>query len=178
MQLSTSLIKPSLLDINRSFSKTKGQTRELNLYLYLNGNCTLATMALITVFALLSLAVGTLCKFFHISYNKKVHDCRNTYSNLTNKYQMSKAVNSSNGCLPPPKLPNQRPFGFDRLEQLIRADKEHRLMQMISSLFRQTGTTMEHVFLGKSLYGTIEPANIEVLFTNDEGQYMHMIYIE
>jgi hypothetical protein len=85
---------------------------------------------------------------------------------------MTKSYSTPYDCFPPPRLRNQKPFGFDRLEQLIRADAECRLMQIISFYFQQTGHTLEHVFLGKSIYGTIEPANIEALFTKDQGQFL------
>lgn len=37
---------------------------------------------------------------------------------------------SQYGCLPAPRLENQRPFGIDRLEQIFRADNESRLMEL------------------------------------------------
>ncbi|PSN61242.1 cytochrome P450 alkane hydroxylase [Corynespora cassiicola Philippines] len=78
----------------------------------------------------------------------------------------------SYGCLPAPRLPNHRPFGVDRLEQIFRADAESRLMELFLFHFRQTGNTLEQKFLGTKAYGTIEPANLEAIFStrfNDFG---------
>ena len=75
------------------------------------------------------------------------------------------------GCLPAPRLQNQRPFGVDRLEQIFRADAESRLMELFLFHFRQTGSTLEQKFLGTKAYGTIEPANMEaILSTNFKGK--------
>ena len=69
------------------------------------------------------------------------------------------------GCLPPPRIQNQRPLGLDRLEQIFRADKESRLMELFLFHFRQTGNTVEQVFLGTPAFDTIEPANLEALLS-------------
>lgn len=59
---------------------------------------------------------------------------------------------------------------MDRLEQIFRADNESRLMELFLFDFRQTGSTLEQVFLGTSAFGTIEPANLEALLsTNFKG---------
>lgn len=72
-------------------------------------------------------------------------------------------------CLPAPRLKNQRPGGVDRLGQIVRAATESRLMELLLFHFRQTGETLEHVFLGRRAFGTIEPANLEaILSTNFE----------
>ncbi|KAH8725091.1 cytochrome P450 alkane hydroxylase [Phaeosphaeriaceae sp. PMI808] len=75
------------------------------------------------------------------------------------------AIGQSHGCLPAPRLQNQRPFGVDRLEQIFRADTESRLMELFLFHFRQTGSTLEQKFLGTKAYGTIEPANLEAIFS-------------
>ncbi|KAF2830675.1 cytochrome P450 alkane hydroxylase [Ophiobolus disseminans] len=74
-----------------------------------------------------------------------------------------KAIGHRHGCLSAPRLPNQRPFGIDRLEQIFRADAESRLMELFLFHFRQTGSTLEQKFLGTKAYGTIEPANLEAI---------------
>jgi hypothetical protein len=74
-----------------------------------------------------------------------------------------------NGCLPAPRLPNQRPWGVDRLEQIFRADAESRLMELFLFHFRQTGNTLEQKFLGTKAYGTIEPENIEAILSTKSG---------
>ena len=80
------------------------------------------------------------------------------------------AIGELHGCLPAPRLQNQRPFGIDRLEQIFRADNESRLMELFLYHFRQTGSTLEQVFLGTKAFGTIEPANLEALLsTNFKG---------
>ena len=85
--------------------------------------------------------------------------------------QKDQAIGESHGCLPAPRLPNQRPFGVDRLEQIFRADAESRLMELFLFHFRQTGCTLEQKFLGSKAYGTIEPANLEAIFsTNFKGK--------
>jgi hypothetical protein len=53
----------------------------------------------------------------------------------------------------------------DRLEQIFRADAESRLMELFLFHFRQTGSTLEQKFLGTKAYGTIEPANLEAIFS-------------
>ncbi|KAF2280400.1 cytochrome P450 alkane hydroxylase [Westerdykella ornata] len=75
------------------------------------------------------------------------------------------AFGRHHGCLPAPRLQNQRPFGVDRLEQIFRADAESRLMELFLFHFRQTGSTLEQKFLGTKAYGTIEPANMEAILS-------------
>lgn len=70
------------------------------------------------------------------------------------------------GCSPPPLLENQRPFGIDRLEQIFRANTESRLMELFQFHFRQTGYTLKQVFLGTPAYGTVDPANMEAMFSS------------
>ncbi|KAI8625172.1 cytochrome P450 alkane hydroxylase [Xylariaceae sp. FL1651] len=69
------------------------------------------------------------------------------------------------GCLPPPLLENQRPLGVDRLEQIFRAEAESRLMELFLFHFRQTGYTLKQVFLLTPAYGTVDPANLEAMFS-------------
>jgi hypothetical protein len=67
----------------------------------------------------------------------------------------------------------------DRLEQIFRADAESRLMELFLFHFQQTGRTLEQKFLGRKAFGTIEPANMEAIFsTKFEGEsflsgYLH-----
>ena len=72
---------------------------------------------------------------------------------------------AQHGCLPAPRIQNQRPWGFDRLEQCFRGDEESRLMELFTFHFRQTGNTLEQVFIGTSAIDTIEPANLEALLS-------------
>ncbi|KIW84515.1 hypothetical protein Z517_03765 [Fonsecaea pedrosoi CBS 271.37] len=76
------------------------------------------------------------------------------------------AIAGLHGCLPPPRLRNQRPLGLDRLEQIFRANAESRLMELFLFHFRQTGNTLEQVFLGTKAFGTIDPANLEVILSS------------
>lgn len=80
--------------------------------------------------------------------------------------QEDKALGDIHGCLPPPRLQNQRPLGVDRLEQIFRANAESRLMELFLFHFRQTGSTLEQVFLGAKAFGTIEPANMEAILSS------------
>ncbi|KAK5203419.1 hypothetical protein LTR47_010348 [Exophiala xenobiotica] len=75
------------------------------------------------------------------------------------------------GCLPPPRLQNQRPLGIDRLEQIFRANTESRLMELFLFHFRQTGNTLDQVFLGTRAFGTIDPANLEAILSTNFKDY-------
>ncbi|KAI0868246.1 cytochrome P450 alkane hydroxylase [Hypoxylon argillaceum] len=77
------------------------------------------------------------------------------------------AIARENGCLPPPLLQNQRPLGIDRLEQIFRAAAETRLMELFLFHFRQTGYTLKQVFLMTPAYGTVDPANLEAMFSTN-----------
>lgn len=84
--------------------------------------------------------------------------------------KLDEAIGKQYGCLPPPRLQNQRPLGVDRLEQIFRANTESRLMELFLFHFRQTGNTLEQVFLGTQAFGTVDPANLEaILSTNFKG---------
>ena len=53
---------------------------------------------------------------------------------------------------------------------MFRGDRESRLMELFTFHFRQTGNTVEQVFLGTAAIDTIEPANLEaLLLTNFKG---------
>ncbi|KAI4672905.1 uncharacterized protein J4E78_001408 [Alternaria triticimaculans] len=88
-----------------------------------------------------------------------------THSQITKFAKSDQAISDRHGCLPAPRLKNQRPFGIDRLEQIFRADSESRLMELFLFHFRQTGKTLEHKFLGVKAYGTVEPANLEAILS-------------
>ncbi|RYN48489.1 hypothetical protein AA0117_g13443, partial [Alternaria alternata] len=81
-----------------------------------------------------------------------------------------RAIGARYGCRPAPRLPNQRAFGLDRLEQMLRADWESRLMELFWFHFRQTGSTLEQKFLGIKAYGTIDPANLKTILTRTRGR--------
>lgn len=72
---------------------------------------------------------------------------------------------AAHGCLPPPMLQNQRPLGIDRLEQIFRGDAEFRLMELFLFHFRQTGYTLQQIFLRNPAFGTVDPANLEAIFS-------------
>lgn len=56
-------------------------------------------------------------------------------------------------------------------KQIFRANTESRLMELFLFHFRQTGSTLEQVFLGTRAFGTIDPANLEaILSTNFKGE--------
>ena len=67
----------------------------------------------------------------------------------------------------PPRLINNRPFGIDRLEQIFRANNEHRLMELFLLHFRLWGTTLEQVFLGIQGFDTIDPRNLEAMLSTN-----------
>ncbi|KAI1182506.1 cytochrome P450 alkane hydroxylase [Nemania serpens] len=77
------------------------------------------------------------------------------------------AIAQEHGCLPPPLLQNQRPLGVDRLEQIFRAEAETRLMELFLFHFRQTGYTLKQKFLMTPAYGTVDPANLEAMFSTN-----------
>jgi hypothetical protein len=74
------------------------------------------------------------------------------------------ALAAEHGCLLPPLLENQRPLGVDRLEQIFRAEAESRLMELFLFHFRQTGWTLQQIFLLTPAYGTVDPENLEAMF--------------
>ena len=90
---------------------------------------------------------------------------------LTNKIpglyvqQSHKLFAQQYGCLPAPRIQNQRPWGVDRLEQIFRGDRESRLNELFLFHFRQTGCTVEQVLIGTTAFDTIEPANLEALLS-------------
>ena len=63
-------------------------------------------------------------------------------------------------------LENQRPLGLDRLEQIFRANTESRLMELFLFYFRQTGYTLQQVFLLTPAFGTVDPANLEAILSS------------
>ncbi|OAL29465.1 hypothetical protein AYO20_09202 [Fonsecaea nubica] len=81
------------------------------------------------------------------------------------------AIADLHGCRPPPRLQNQRPLGLDRLEQIFQANAESRLMELFLFHFRQTGNTLEQVFLGSKAFGTIDPANLEAILSSQFSDF-------
>lgn len=78
----------------------------------------------------------------------------------------NEALMKQHGCSLPPLLENQRPWGVDRLEQIFRANTESRLMELFLFHFRQTGYTLQQIFLGTPAYGTVDPANMEAILSS------------
>ncbi|KNG44201.1 cytochrome p450 alkane hydroxylase [Stemphylium lycopersici] len=93
---------------------------------------------------------------------------RRFWDGVANFYKTDRAISARHGCRAAPRLLNHRPFGLDRLEQIFRADSESRLMELFLFHFRQTGSTLEHKFVGTKAYGTIDSANVDVLLTHPE----------
>jgi hypothetical protein len=56
-------------------------------------------------------------------------------------------------------------MGRGSSREIFRGDAELQLMELFLCHFRQTGSTLEQKFLGTKPYGTIEPANLEVIFS-------------
>ena len=79
--------------------------------------------------------------------------------------QAQKSFAEQHGCLPAPRIQNQRPWGVDRLEQIFRGDRESRLMELFLFHFRQTGNTVEQCFIGDIAFDTIDPANLEAILS-------------
>jgi hypothetical protein len=73
-------------------------------------------------------------------------------------------------------LENQRPFGLDRLEQIFRADAESRLMELFLFHFRQTGYTLQQMFLRARAFGTVDPANLEAIFSSRAKGICSLLY--
>lgn len=69
------------------------------------------------------------------------------------------------GCRPAPRLRNGWPWGIDRLQQIFDADRNSRLMELFLFHFQDVGTTLEQVFLGTPAFGTIEPRNLQAMFS-------------
>ncbi|KAJ9496491.1 hypothetical protein H2202_008154 [Exophiala xenobiotica] len=90
---------------------------------------------------------------------------------LMSVYKEELDLAQRHGCLPPPRLQNQRPLGIDRLEQIFRANTESRLMELFLFHFRQTGNTLDQVFLGTRAFGTIDPANLEAILSTNFKDY-------
>jgi hypothetical protein len=109
-----------------------------------------------------------------IAYQKNLVRYQERSTSTSNNWvQDLKSLAAQHGCLSPPRLQNQRPLGIDRLEQIFRANTESRLMELFLFHFRQTGSTLEQVFLGTKAFGTIEPANMEaILSSNFKGERM------
>ncbi|KAI1419969.1 cytochrome P450 alkane hydroxylase [Xylaria sp. FL1777] len=107
----------------------------------------------VQVFSLLGLLLGSLVlyRYFKTRRQQKALD----------------AIAHEHGCLPPPLLQNQRPLGVDRLEQIFRAEAESRLMELFLFHFRKTGYTLKQVFLLIPAYGTVDPANLEAMFSTN-----------
>jgi hypothetical protein len=66
-------------------------------------------------------------------------------------------------------LHNYKPFGIDRVKELLRAASECRLPETLSLHLRQAGYIFEHVIFGTSGFATIEPDNIAAMLALDKG---------
>lgn len=51
--------------------------------------------------------------------------------------------------------------------QIFRANDQSRLMELFLFHFRFWGTTLEHKFLGKQAFGTIEPRNLQAMLSSN-----------
>ncbi|KAL2039296.1 hypothetical protein N7G274_007964 [Stereocaulon virgatum] len=81
-------------------------------------------------------------------------------------YTTEKAYGQSHGCLPAPRLRNGWPWGIDRLLQIFEADRNSRLMELFLFHFQDVGNTLEQKFLGTPAFGTIDPKNLEAMFSS------------
>ncbi|KAL6713829.1 hypothetical protein ACLMJK_008323 [Lecanora helva] len=85
---------------------------------------------------------------------------------MTDKEQSDQAFGRSHNCQPAPRLKNGWPWGIDRLLQIYIADKNSRLMELFLFHFQDVGNTLEQRFLGTPAFGTIEPRNLEAMFSS------------
>lgn len=69
----------------------------------------------------------------------------------------------------PPHLPNHRPLGLDRIEQIIRAFIELRFLGLVLRTLRETGTTISQTLLGFTAIGTIDPENVAAILDCKTG---------
>ncbi|PLB46480.1 cytochrome P450 alkane hydroxylase [Aspergillus steynii IBT 23096] len=106
------------------------------------------------MYILLSVLISLLCFILYRVYRARRY--RQEYD----------AIARQHGCLPPPMLQNQRPLGVDRLEQIFRASNESRLMELFLFHFRQTGYTLQQVFLLTPAFGTVDPANLRAMLSS------------
>ncbi|QLI68592.1 uncharacterized protein G6M90_00g045580 [Metarhizium brunneum] len=60
-----------------------------------------------------------------------------------------------------------RQYFRDRLEQIFGADSEFRLMELFLFHLRQTGYTLQQLFLRSLAFGTVDPANLEIIFSSN-----------
>ena len=75
------------------------------------------------------------------------------------------------GYAHPPEILNHRPFGLDRLEQILRANSEGHLMELFLFHFRLWGNTLTHTFLGNTAIGTIDPRNLKTILSSRVGDW-------
>lgn len=88
---------------------------------------------------------------------------------VANTCQSVKALSLKHGCRPAPRLQNGWPWGIDRLLQIFDADRNSRLMELFLFHFQDVGNTLEQVFLGTPAFGTIEPRNLQAMFSTQFG---------
>ncbi|MCJ1414722.1 hypothetical protein MMC32_001049 [Xylographa parallela] len=68
------------------------------------------------------------------------------------------------GCKQAPRLPNQLPYGIDRIREALRADKAQQFMRMITGRFdAMSALTFETKILGIAGHMTADPKNIQAL---------------
>ncbi|KLU92229.1 hypothetical protein MAPG_11175, partial [Magnaporthiopsis poae ATCC 64411] len=79
---------------------------------------------------------------------------------------------AEHGCAPAPYLEgNHCPWGLDRLRQWIQADSRHRLLQLILFHMRQSGWTIQQRFMNKTVFVTVDPANLEAMLSSKASDY-------
>lgn len=106
-----------------------------------------------------------------IDGNAAIDEAKASLSYITDRYQVEAQLAEAHGCQSAPRLINHRPWGFDRIEQIFRANSESRLMELFLFHFRLWGTTLEQVFLGAKAFGTIEPRNLEAILSDNFEDY-------
>jgi hypothetical protein len=88
--------------------------------------------------------------------------------------ESDKLFGTQHGCLPPPRLINEKPLGIDRLQQIWEANSDSRLMEYFLWHFRRWGNTLDQVFLGTQAFGTIDLLNLQaVLSTKFDGSVVN-----
>lgn len=67
---------------------------------------------------------------------------------------------------PPSRNSNRRLWGLNGLRQWIQADSRHRLLQLILFHMRQSGWTIQGKFMNKTVFFTVDPANLEAMLNS------------
>ncbi|KAN0116903.1 cytochrome P450 monooxygenase [Hyaloscypha variabilis] len=102
--------------------------------------------------------VGTLLAIFIIHRIYRAYQAHR-------EYQSDTLFGRQHGCLPPPRLINEKLLGIDRLHQIWEANSDSRLMELFLWHFRRWGDTLDQVFLGTQAFNTIDPLNLQAVLS-------------